>query len=62
MENYTHNKLLTRKDVMNKLQCSGKTVRRMEMSGILPRVQLSQRCIRYEQKDIDKIIDKRKFK
>ena len=56
MEYFKNSKLLTRNEVMEVLQCSGKTIRRMEIAGTLPRVQLSSKCIRYEPKEVEAII------
>jgi predicted DNA-binding transcriptional regulator AlpA len=52
------NKLLTRAEVMKMLNCCKRTIRRLEVSGKLPRVQLTQRFIRYRKKDIMRLIDK----
>ncbi|GEM_PF-3624518 len=57
-EQINPDKLLTRQDVMDVLQCSARTVRRLEVSGKLPRVQLTKKHIRYRYRDLCKLIDK----
>jgi hypothetical protein len=53
-------KLLTRRQVVDRLGLADKTgqkVRCLERRGLLPRVELSPRCIRYRASDVEKLIN-----
>ena len=58
--NPRYDRLLTRDEVCDMLQVSKRQLRRMELSGALPRVKLSFRNIRYIKKDVDDLIRSRR--
>jgi len=53
-------KLLTRRQIVDRLGLTDKTgqkVRSFERRGLLPKVELSPRCIRYRSSDVEKLIN-----
>lgn len=56
-----HEQLLTRADVSRRLglsQQTHQTIRTLEKRGLLPRVEISSRCIRYRAADVERLINK----
>ena len=51
--------LLTKKEVCDKLQVSGDTVDKLHELGLLPRIQVTARTIRYKIEDLKRLIDRR---
>jgi len=51
--------LLTRKQVAQALGVQPRTIPRLEKRGVLPRIQLSYKLIRYRQEDVDDLIARR---
>jgi len=49
--------LLTRRQVAKRLGLCTHSVRALERRGLLPRVQLTRRTIRYKQTDVEKLIN-----
>jgi predicted DNA-binding transcriptional regulator AlpA len=60
MSNPKYERLLTREEVCDMLQVSKRQIRRMELSGALPRVKLSFQNIRYLKKDVEDFIKSRR--
>lgn len=51
-------RLMTRKEVSAHLQRSWYWIRQQEKKGLLPRVELSKRTIRYKESDVAKLVDR----
>ena len=51
--------LLTKKEVCELLQVSTYTIDRLHKLGLLPRVQISSRTIRFRIEDLKKLIERR---
>jgi predicted site-specific integrase-resolvase len=52
-------KLITKKEVCNLLSVCSETVERFHRDGLLPKVKLTSRTIRYDMKDVNRLIERR---
>lgn len=54
-------KLLTKKEVCAELQVCSQTVDKMHKLGLLPRIQITPKTIRYREEDLHRFIERRKL-
>jgi len=54
--NTINSNLLTRKEVAEKFNVVPETIRLWERRGLLPRIRINSRLLRYRQEDIDKLL------
>jgi excisionase family DNA binding protein len=53
--------LLTTKEVCEKLKCSVYIVDRMHKLGMLPKIKIGTKTVRYKVEDLDKLIERRRL-
>ena len=58
---HPHTELLTGKDVCRRLNISKRTLVNLHDKGVLPKIKISPRLIRYRLSDVESLIERRKL-
>lgn len=58
---HPHTELLTGKDVCQRLNISKRTLVNLHDKGVLPKIKISPRLIRYRLSDVESLIERRKL-